>query len=52
MSTAPCETRFGAEAFNPQYSWQQLGDRAYECRVLLCPEADGGFTAHALAFLV
>lgn len=48
MSTAISEKRFGADVFNPKYSWQPLGDSAYECRVLLCPEATGGFSAHAM----
>lgn len=48
MSTVICETRFGSDVINPKYSWEPLGDRAYECRVLLCPEAEGGFSAHAM----
>src|SRR5262245_44980528 len=48
MTTALDETRFGAEAASPVYSWKELGDRAYECKVLLCPEQGGGFSAHAI----
>jgi len=48
MPTAICETRFGANVFDPQCQWQPLSDGTYECRVLLCPEAVGGFSAHAM----
>jgi predicted RNase H-like HicB family nuclease len=42
-------TRFG----NPldiidQTPWETLGDRVYECRVLVCPEDEGGYSVHAL----
>jgi antitoxin HicB len=29
-------------------NWDVLGDRTYQCRVLLCPESEGGFSAHAI----
>lgn len=29
-------------------SWQQFEKATYECRVLLCPELSGGYSAHAL----
>ena len=28
--------------------WEQCTDGAYVCRVLLCPEEEGGYSAHAL----
>jgi predicted RNase H-like HicB family nuclease len=28
--------------------WSQLAPRTFECKVLLCPEEGGGFSAHAL----
>lgn len=28
--------------------WEKPGPRVYECRAVLCPEADGGYSAHAL----
>ena len=28
--------------------WKSFSKRTYECRVLLCPEKGGGFSAHAL----
>lgn len=27
---------------------REFGGNVYECRVLLCPEEDGGFSAHAM----
>jgi predicted RNase H-like HicB family nuclease len=29
-------------------AWQSLDENTYECRVLLCPEEEGGYSAHAL----
>jgi len=29
-------------------SWEKMGDNTYECRVLLCPEEEGGYSAHAI----
>ena len=29
-------------------AWEPLAENTYECRVLLCPEKDGGYSAHAL----
>lgn len=29
-------------------AWEPLAESTYECRVLLCPEEDGGYSAHAL----
>jgi len=29
-------------------AWKRLDENTYECRVLLCPEHDGGYSAHAL----
>lgn len=28
--------------------WKEFDKSAYECRVLLCPEDNGGYSAHAL----
>lgn len=43
-----CE-RKGAVDREVDLSWSDhSGDRTYECRVLLCPEQDGGYSAHAL----
>ncbi len=48
MSTSICEKRYGATVSNPSYQWQPLTEDTYECRVLLCPEEGGGYSAHAL----
>ncbi len=42
-------TRFGlpSTVLN-QKPWERLGDNVFECRVLLCPEDEGGYSAHAL----
>jgi predicted RNase H-like HicB family nuclease len=48
MSTACDETRFGSDVINLQSAWEPLGERTYECRALICPEAEGGFSAHAV----
>jgi len=32
----------------PADAWERVGDKTYECRVLLVPEEVGGFSAHAL----
>ncbi len=43
----PCHT-----AAHQQYieatCWEQLNENTHECRVLLCPEEEGGYSAHAL----
>ena len=42
-------TRFGSPAkVLDSTGWKPFGDNVYECRVLLCPEAEGGYSAHAL----
>ncbi len=28
--------------------WESFGDNVFECRALLCPEEEGGYSAHAL----
>jgi predicted RNase H-like HicB family nuclease len=28
--------------------WERPGPRVYECRAVLCPEAEGGYSVHAL----
>jgi predicted RNase H-like HicB family nuclease len=43
-----CETRYGATITQEKFDWQPLGEGAYQCRVLLCPEEGGGYSAHAL----
>ena len=48
MAPDMIEQRLGA--FDPkiaQVKWTRL-QRTFECRVLLCPEKGGGFSAHAL----
>lgn len=35
-------------ALTPAVEWKQLPLRTFECKVLLCPEEGGGFSAHAL----
>jgi len=42
-------TRFGnpSEVLDPT-DWERLADNIFECRVLLCPEMEGGYSAHAL----
>lgn len=34
--------------FDDVRKWQSFGDRTFECRVLLCPEESGGYSAHAM----
>ncbi len=42
-------TRFGSPSrFLDDTAWETLEDNVYECRALLCPEAEGGFSAHAI----
>ena len=42
-------TRFGSPSVVFDVTpWESLGDNVFECRVLLCPEEEGGYTAHAL----
>ncbi len=42
-------TRFGNPArFLDVTAWKTLEDHVFECRTLLCPEAEGGFSAHAI----
>lgn len=48
MAQALCEMRYGAEWFSNALNWQPLGDNTYECRVLLCPEPNGGYSAFAM----
>jgi predicted RNase H-like HicB family nuclease len=48
MTQLCIEDRFGAEVLNPSYNWQPLVEGTHECRVLICPEADGGYSAHAI----
>jgi antitoxin HicB len=41
--------RHGSDAqiiTNPDFT--DLGDNAYECRILICPEPDGGYSVHAI----
>jgi len=53
MATIPLieerPTRFGSpsKVLDPT-DWEWLGDNVLECRVLLCPEVEGGYSAHAL----
>ena len=42
-------TRFGSPSnVLDATAWEPLGDNVFECRVLLCPEVEGGYSAHAL----
>ena len=45
MSTAERENAFEVKRLNE--TWDEPANR-YECRVILCPEEGGGFSAHAL----
>lgn len=53
MRTSPLieekSTRFGSpSAVFDVTPWESLGNNVFECRVLLCPEDEGGYSAHAL----
>lgn len=49
MATDLQEDRLAvSEAFIEVHGWQVLGDNVYRCRILISPEADGGYSAHAL----
>ena len=42
-------TRFGSISQALEVTgWQEFADNVFECRVLLCPEPEGGYSAHAL----
>lgn len=42
-------TRFGSPSeVLDATDWERLADNVFECRVLLCPEGEGGYSAHAL----
>ena len=34
--------------FDDVGKWHGFADKTFECRVLLCPEESGGFSAHAM----
>jgi len=38
----------GPQQYIREPQWRPLDENAYECRVLLCPEAEGGYSAHAI----
>ena len=49
MATDIVEQRRGAVSeFIDKPDWQSLGEHTYECRVLICPEKSGGFSAFVL----
>ena len=53
MSTIPRSeekpTRFGSPSrVLEATAWEPFGDNVFECRVLLCPEPEGGYSAYAL----
>ncbi len=51
MAADLTEGRLGARALifrAEDTDWKEFQDGTYECRVLLCPESDGGFSALAL----
>ena len=42
-------TRFGSPLEGVETTgWENFRDNVFECRVVLCPEPDGGYSAHAL----
>ncbi len=42
-------TRFGSPSeVLEATAWEALGDNVFECRAVLCPEQEGGYSAHAL----
>ena len=45
MSTTEKENAFEVKTLSE--TWDEPANR-YECKVLLCPEEEGGFSAHAL----
>lgn len=49
MSTAElrCEG-YKSEELEKATTWDKFERKIYQCRVLLCPEVGGGFSAHAL----
>lgn len=47
MATSLFEERLGSPVEPINQEWVSLSDRAYECRVLLVPESEGGYSAHA-----
>lgn len=49
MATAESnEFRVGVPARAEHVEWTEGLTNAYQCRVLLCPEEDGGYSAHAI----
>ena len=43
------EERQGAtQTAYPVTNWQEFDEDTIECRVLICPECDGGYSVHAL----
>ncbi len=48
MITDIVEERQSGDSFVVHPSMDVLGDYTYECRALICPEAEGGFSAFAL----
>ena len=53
MSTIPLleeePTRFGSPSeILDATAWEPFGDNTFECRVVLCPEPEGGYSAHAI----
>jgi predicted RNase H-like HicB family nuclease len=42
-------TRFGSPSkVLEATAWEPFGENVFVCRVLLCPEPEGGYSAHAL----
>jgi len=49
MSSDLILERRGAISSFPYFEWTGgLDSNTYECKVLLCPESEGGFSAHAV----
>jgi len=48
MSTITNPSRLGSPAEALGIKWTACEEHAVQCHVLLCPEEDGGYSAHAL----
>jgi antitoxin HicB len=48
MTSCVVDNRFGSAATDVKPSWERFAGNAYECRVLLIPEDEGGYSAHAM----
>lgn len=48
MTNSATECRIGRELRHVTPEWQRFAGQAYECRVFLVPEEEGGYSAHAI----